>query len=269
MSFVNAVATPFTASFGNFTLNWPSGLVAGQRAMCFIASLGGAGLVLDNTADFSAAIGTNDTTSPGISFRALEKKVVVGNETASAFHMGSSDTGIGVIAVLNNRHATNPVSFITPTTSGDASTTTSPRTLTLASGNAASGDDLLVFNIMGQGSSADVWNASNWSNGITEFLDSNTAWLSYALGYLNSIATPGAFGNVSVDITHTTGSGGAAAAAFVVAIPSAGGGAPTLSQLERGDRRGAFRGQYVRSDSGLLIPDHAMPSRRRRIWTTF
>lgn len=121
----------------------------------------------------------------------------------------------------------------------------------------------------------DVAEGFFWQGTVPNF---TTDWTSLAAGALpETIAAAGLIDYwtfVGGSLTSNGGktltvTGGTVTAGATHPI-TRGAGGTTLANLERATSRGSFRGQYaVDKESGMLLPEHAMPSRRRRIWTTF
>lgn len=221
MAYKDIAATNTSSS--NPSVNMPATAAAGDRALCFVIQDTN-GTTIASPAGWTSTELTNANQSgpDGQTFRCFEKKQLDGTEGASQVWTAPNNNARWLIVVFSGRHATNDVSFATPTTN-TTSDGTSPRTITAASGTCVAGDDVIaVFNTDQQGGS-DVWSFSGWSSGLTEQNEGNTTWISVGAATVDS-ASAGAFGSVSVDITRTTGSNNTGWGAIVVAIPSSGGG---------------------------------------------
>lgn len=223
----NGIAVTNTST-SNPSVTMPTGAAVGDRALCFVIQDTNGTTISPPTGWTATELANANCSGPdGQTFRVFEKKQLDGTEGASQTWTAPNNNAKFIIVLFTGRHATNAVSFVTPTVN-TTSDGTSPRTITATTGTAASGDDIVAVFQCDQQSAAAVWNFSNWTNSLVERDDSNTTWISAGTATIDNVSA-GSFGggSTSVDIT-LTGSNNTGWSALVVAIPAAAGASDTL-----------------------------------------
>lgn len=219
------VASTQASGAGSVVLSVPAGVANGDQLTAYIVT--DTNLTISTPSGWTALAAQTDIGAPdGQSARAF-KRTAASEPASYTWNNGSTNDMVGFMVAHSGRDTTAGPAIVTTT---NTTSNTPPVTMAATGVTATAGDDIVAVYFLDNTDSSATWSFAG-PGGYAERNDySPVSWASGSV-YTADAVSAGATGSLSATATRTGGAGNAGWVAFVVRVPSAGGGgsSPSIS----------------------------------------